>query len=169
MVEPESFNQLPNLKYLDISSNDLIQLSLTLPDFIEHLKISSNYLKSWPLTNFPKTLTHIELQDNKLTELFSTKWFSNNLKVLNVSNNLVDFLPHVEYLELEILDISFNAFSAVPQNLGIQASKLDTLIIDNNPIEIVDFVDPIYLRKLSMKNMPLLQELSSSALRNVGK
>lgn len=157
------------MKYLDISSNDLSQLSLTLPDFIQHLILSSNHLKSWPLNNFPKSLTLIEIQNNSLSELFSTKWFSNNLKVFNVSHNFIDFLPHVEYTELEILDLSFNAFTAVPHNLGIRAPKLDTLILDHNPIEIVDFVDPIYLRRLSMKNMSLLQDLSSSALRNVGK
>lgn len=130
--------------------------------------MSSNHLRSWPLVNFPKTLTHIEIQDNKLTELFSTKWFSNNLKVFNVSHNFIEFLPHVEYSALEILDLSFNAFTAVPQNLGAKASKLDTLILDHNPIETVDFVDPIYLRKLSMKNMSLLHELGAAALRNVG-
>lgn len=169
VIEAESFSQLTNLKYLDISSNDLHRLSLTLPDFIQHLILSSNHLKSWPLNNFPKSLTNIEIQNNKLTELFSTKWFSNNLQIFNVSHNFIDFLPHVEYSELEILDLSFNAFTAVPQNLGTKAPKLDTLILDHNPIEIVDFVDPIYLRKLSMKNMPFMKDLSGSALENVGK
>lgn len=89
--------------------------------------------------------------------------------MFNVSHNFIEFLPHVEYAELQILDLSFNAFTAVPQNLGAKAPKLDTLILDHNPIEIVDFVDPIYLRKLSLKNMSLLQDLSAAALRNVGK
>lgn len=88
--------------------------------------------------------------------------------MFNVSHNFIEFLPHVEYSALEILDLSFNAFTAVPQNLGAKASKLDTLILDHNPIETVDFVDPIYLRKLSMKNMSLLHELGAAALRNVG-
>lgn len=168
VIEADSFSQLVNLKYLDISNNDLNHLSLALPDYIQHLTVSSNNLRSWPLVNFPKTLTHIEIQDNKLTELFSTKWFSNNLKVFNVSHNFIEFLPHVDYVELLILDLSYNAFTAVPQNLGDKASKLDTLILDHNPIEIIDFVDPIYLRKLSMKNMSMLQDLSAGALRNVG-
>lgn len=169
MIEAESFSQLSVLKSLDISNNNLKHVALTLPDFIQHLTLSSNHLASWPLVNFPQTLTHLEIQDNKLSELFSTKWFSNNLKLFNVSHNFIEFLPHVEYLELEILDLSFNAFTAVPQNLGAKASKLDTLILDHNPIEIVDFVDPIYLRKLSMKNMSLLQEVSIASLRNVGE
>lgn len=169
VIETDSFSQLNYLKNLDISNNNLNKLSLALPNIIQHLKVSSNNLRSWPLINFPETLTHIEIQDNKLTELFSTKWFSNNLKLLNVSHNFIEFLPHVEYLELEILDLSFNAFTAVPQNLGAKASRLDTLILDHNPIEIVDFVDPIYLRKLSMKNMSLLQDLSAASLRNLGK
>ncbi|KAJ6617885.1 Leucine-rich alpha-2-glycoprotein, partial [Pseudolycoriella hygida] len=167
VVEDDTFTQLLNLKHLDISHNELKKLSLTLPDFIQHFVVSSNHLKSWPLVNFPKTLTHVEVQDNKLTELFSTKWFSNNLMMLNVSHNFIEFLPEVEYTELTILDLSFNAFTVVPKNLGEIASKLDTLILDHNPIERIDFEEPIYLRKLFMRNMPLLQEISAAALRNV--
>ncbi|XP_037047146.1 transforming growth factor beta activator LRRC32-like [Bradysia coprophila] len=167
VIEADSFTQLTKLKYLDISNNALNHLSLALPDVIEHLTLSSNHLNSWPLVNFPATLIHIEIQNNKLTELFSTKWFSNNLKSLNVSHNFIEFLPYVEYAQLEILDLSFNAFTTVPQNLGAKAPRLDTLILDHNPIEIVDFVDPIYLRKLSLKNMSLLQDVSAAALRNV--
>lgn len=140
-----------------------------LPNSLQHLKITSNHIKAWPLSNFPETLTHLEMQDNRLMELFSTKWFSNNLKLLNVSHNLIEFLPNVEYSELEILDLSFNSFSSVPQNLGAIASKLDTLILDHNPIEIVNFAEPIYLRKLSMRNMSLLRDLDGMALENVGE
>lgn len=168
VIEADSFTQLTKLKHLDISSNDLNHLALALPDFIERLTLSSNHLKSWPLVNFPATLIHLDIQDNKLSELFSTKWFTNNLETLNVSHNFIEFLPYVEYSQLKILDLSFNAFTTVPQNLAAKAPRLDTLILDHNPIEIIDFVDPIYLRRLSMRNMSLLQDISAAALRNVG-
>lgn len=56
------------------------------------------------------------------------------LKTLYLSGDGFYHFPEViasNYLDLEVLDISFNAISSLPENIG-NLAKLDTLIISNN-------------------------------------
>ncbi|KAG4076224.1 hypothetical protein HA402_014773 [Bradysia odoriphaga] len=174
-IKSDPFKQCKNLKSLSIANNSIHDLPkdfLKSTHLLRHLNLSHNSLSdidSGVLSHLT-SLRSIDLSYNKLKTLsVGIVDTLDNVEILNLEGNDIIFIqiPERRTLPLEILDLSFNAFTTVPQNLGAKAPRLDTLILDHNPIEIIDFVDPIYLRKLSLKNMSLLQDISAAALRNV--
>lgn len=55
---------------------------------------------------------------------------------------------------LKTLDLSFNEFTSVPLMLGKRSPILETLILDHNPIEVLEVKDSVRVHRLSMSNMP---------------
>jgi Leucine-rich repeat (LRR) protein len=62
------------------------------------------------------------------------------LQVLNVSSNMLMSFPKLEYSTLEVLDLSRNQLSAVPEGLmGLHMPALRRLTRDSNPMKEVRF------------------------------
>jgi Leucine-rich repeat (LRR) protein len=62
------------------------------------------------------------------------------LQVLNVSSNMLMSFPTLEYSALEVLDLSRNQLSAVPEGLmGLHTPALRWLSLDSNPMKEVRF------------------------------
>jgi Leucine-rich repeat (LRR) protein len=62
------------------------------------------------------------------------------LQVLNVSSNMLTSFPSMAYPALEVLDLSRNQLSAVPEGLmGFYTPALRSLTLDNNPMKVVRF------------------------------
>lgn len=57
----------------------------------------------------------------------------------------------------------------MPQNLNEKTPALETLILDGNRIENIEFVNPLKLDYLSISHMPTLKFIGSKAFRNIGK
>lgn len=55
---------------------------------------------------------------------------------------------------LKTLDISENEFTSIPENLGKRSPILETLILDHNPIEVLEIKDTVRVHRISMSNMP---------------
>jgi len=62
------------------------------------------------------------------------------LQVLNVSSNMLTSFPTLAYSALEVLDLSRNQLSAVPEGLmGFYMPALRSLTLDYNPMKEVRF------------------------------
>lgn len=171
-IERDSFNTLEKLRRLDLSNNQLQDLQLTLPDGLQYLDLSGNQLRTWPTQNLPLELLSLNVQNNRLHELFSGQqhWQPNKLVSLDASHNEIEALPSGgQFPELLTLDLSYNAFTTAPRQVALRAPLLDTLVLDANPIESIVFLEPVSLRRLSLSHMPLLRFIDNTSLHYVGE
>jgi len=95
------------------------------------------------------------------------------LQVLNVSSNMLTSFPTMAYSALEVLDLSRNQLSAVPDALmGFYAPALRSLTLDDNPMKEVRFPtagkeeqdgDFVNLTWVSVSHMSKLERLEAGA------
>lgn len=174
-IESEAFISLRQLHTLHLSNNMLNDLSLKLSDSVEHLAIASNDLQYWPIVGTSENLKTLELQNNRLVELFyashgkKTIEFT-SLVMMNVSNNRIENLPStLRYPALTLFDLSFNRFANVPQTLGSQAPNLDWLCMNGNPLEKIEFTQRTFVRKLEFSGLTTLTEFDASEFDRIGE
>lgn len=175
-IEHDAFLTMPELKVLDLSQNKISDVSLHLPETIEMFNISWNSLKYWPIVNIPKALRTLEVQHNQLIELFNAANTGNNwiyflnVTSLNASHNNIDaILPRLQFPQLKTLDLSYNRFTEMPQQLGQQAPMLDWLRMNGNLMQRIEFHQEVSLRKLDFSDMPLLKELDAIQFEALSK
>lgn len=173
-IENDAFGKLESLKILDLSANNLKDLSLDLPDGLEYLAIASNQLKYWPMANLPQNLTDLELQKNQLEEIFNiaskTKVEFASLQSFNISYNQIRQLPPgLYYPKLRVFDASFNKFSNIPQFLGAQAPDIEVLRFRGNPVERVDFATRMSAQVIDLSDSPLLISVDASQFNSLGR
>lgn len=174
-IENNAFHAINLLKMLDLSSNNLRDLSLELPETIEHISLARNRLKHWPMKNHPRNLQTIELQDNELTNIFNNIAANRNsidfpfLKFINISTNHISGLPSkLSYPNLEVFDASYNAFQNIPTYIGAQAPALKVLLLKGNPIKTIQFATKITAHILDLSELPLLNELDANVFNVIG-
>lgn len=165
-IDETAFSTLSNLKLLDLSSNDLKRIVIKLPDSIELLSMNNNKLIAWPLLNTPKNLTELELHQNNLEYIFPKDSEVQNLRILDVSNNLINFLPRTTFSQLEKLDLSYTLIDAVPQ-LNSIAPFLRDLILDGTQIEVIEFKEQTILASISLSHLPMLKKIDARAFDNL--
>jgi Leucine-rich repeat (LRR) protein len=96
------------------------------------------------------------------------------LQVLNVSSNMLMSFPTLEYSALEVLDLSSNQLSAVPEGLmGLRTPALRRLTLDSNPMKEVRFPTAgkeeqdgyffVNLTWVSVSHMSELEQLEAGA------
>lgn len=169
-IEHDAFTILHELRTLNLSNNILNDLTLKLPDSVEHLLIASNNLEYWPIVLHPQNLKWLELQNNRLIELFYATIGKNNVEFpnitsINVSHNNIETLPStLHYPSLKVIDLSFNRFIEMPQTLGRQAPNLDWLRMSGNPLQKIEFTQKMFARKMEFSELPQLTELDASQL-----
>lgn len=173
-IEHNAFYGLNALQVLDLSLNHLKDLALKLPDSVEHVLLASNQLEHWPMSNLPKNLQILELQENELTEIVSTAAAKNRiefstLKFINISRNHINSLPStLSYPVLEVLDASYNEFLTVPQYLGKQAPNLLALKLRGNPIKAIEFTTRMSAHIFDLSELPMLTEFDANVFNSIG-
>nr|XP_033330545.1 chaoptin-like isoform X1 [Megalopta genalis] len=119
----DTFTSTPDLKHLDLGNNLLVVLeSGTFQlSYLETLSLRDNKLETLKGQSFHglAMLQQLDLSGNQISQL-SEEQFRNlkNLRILNVSNNRLGSLPRDVFkgTKLEILDLSYNKFTAVPSS-----------------------------------------------------
>lgn len=101
--------------------------------------------------------------------LWPSKATVDRLQIVNASHNAIEQLPHSALPALVTLDLSNNYFTTVPPNLGKHAPALQSLVLDENPIETLHFTGRTVVKQLSLRHMPLLQTIGPAAFANIGK
>lgn len=82
-IEADAFTKLKALRVLKLTSNELRDLSLVLPDSVEDVNLGNNSLRLWPLKHVPSNLTRLDVHGNELSEIFPGHDAVHNLKVRN--------------------------------------------------------------------------------------
>ncbi|KAL1103240.1 hypothetical protein V6Z11_D05G425300 [Gossypium hirsutum] len=134
VIEFRMFSNLPNLKYLYLSYNNL---SLT-SNSTSTVNLTSLFLSSCNLSEFPqfftglKSLESLDLSCNKI-EGKIPQWMQEvgnvSLTYFNVSHNSLTEVEHFPWKNIESLDLSSNLISG---NLPIPASTINVFFISNN-------------------------------------
>lgn len=169
----EPFENLSNIKSLDISSNSIQELHRNFfCDFhkLSFLNLSSNQI--YNLTNFQFTSTRLSpiaikncvfsmsyliLTGNQLNFLpFS--FFSNfvNLKVLRLNRNSISFIENFVFSnlkQLDMLDLSENKIQNIQPELFDNLQNLRTLNLEKNSMKILPPEIMTNLKKLELLNL----------------
>lgn len=172
-LDQYAFSNLKSLKWLSLSSNNLDEIpsSVEMLAELRVLHLEGNVIEDIGDLAKKLKLEELYVQNNKLQNIDVN---AARLRVLNVSSNSVRFLPTLEYSALEVLDLSRNQLSAVPEVLtGLQTPALRWLRLDNNPMKQVRFPTAgkeeqdgelfVNLTWVSVSHMSELEQLEAGA------
>ena len=147
--------------HLDMIGNDICEIvQISALTNLQTLNLSNNYLTELP-HNFvpdsywPRELQELRISSNHITQLRCIAYAGRNLRVLDISNNLISVISDHEIAcleELEELDISNNPIIKLPNAL-FDLQKLRKLAIRGCPISTI---------RLTPNVLPALQELVRS-------
>jgi Leucine-rich repeat (LRR) protein len=164
----EPFENLQNIKSLDISSNSIQEMHRNFfCDFhkLSFLNLSSNQINnltnfqfaSSPIKNCVFSMSYLILTSNQLNFLpFS--FFSNfvNLKVLRLNKNSISFIENFVFSnlkQLDMLDLSENKIQSIQPELFDNLQNLRTLNLEKNSMKILPPELLANLKKLELLNL----------------
>jgi Leucine-rich repeat (LRR) protein len=164
----EPFDNLQNIKSLDISANGINELHRNFfCDFhkLSFLNVSSNQIynltnfqfSSTPIKNCVFSMSYLILTANQLNFLpFS--FFSNfvNLKVLRLNRNSISFIENFVFSnlkQLDMLDLSENKIQSIQPELFDNLQNLRTLNLEKNSMKILPPELLTNLKKLELLNL----------------
>lgn len=169
----EPFENLSNIKSLDISSNSIQELHRNFfCDFhklnflnlssnqiynLTNFQFSSSRLSPIPIKNCVFSMSYLILTGNQLNFLpFS--FFSNfvNLKVLRLNRNSISFIENFVFSnlkQLDMLDLSENKIQNIQPELFDNLQNLRTLNLEKNSMKILPPEIMTNLKKLELLNL----------------
>lgn len=169
----EPFENLSNIKFLDISANAIAELhrnffcdfhklnflNLTTNQIynLTNFQFSSSRLSPMPIKNCVFSMSHLILTGNQLNFLpFS--FFSNfvNLKVLRLNRNSISFIENFVFSnlkQLDMLDLSENKIQNIQPELFDNLQNLRTLNLEKNSMKILPPEILTNLKKLEILNL----------------
>ncbi|KAK0180673.1 hypothetical protein PV327_003032 [Microctonus hyperodae] len=163
-IEFHSFTNLHSLKSLMLHHNFIKILDINFPQLLKTLEVNHNNL-----TKFPSNLSvdFLIIDNNKISVMtVNNKNIYKQLKFLNISRNLLDSFINAEFSSLEVLDISYNKFSIIPESINaINFPKFNTLVISGNPISQLKFNAEIKLRSFVGCYLNLLTRINDDDLK----
>lgn len=160
----EKFKISKNLKSLEITLSNIKKLEKESFEGskLKHLNFSHNRIETLEKGLFPITLENIYLNNNKISTIQSG-WIDkfNNIKILDLSFNLIEFLPLENLNNLEHLNVQFNMIKNLDFFSKSNFDQLKTLILSNN--KIYDFPSHILI---NAKNLVKL-DFSMNLIENI--
>jgi len=177
-VDPNAFTSLKSLKWLSLASNNLEEVPSKVEMLAELrvLHLEGNAIKDLGESVKQPRLEEFYVQNNNL-ENFDVN--AARLRVLNVSSNMLTSFPTLMYSALEVLDLSRNQLSNVPEGLmGLNTPALRSLTLDHNPMREVRFPTAgkeeqdgdffVNLTWVSLSHMSELRQLEAGAFSALG-
>lgn len=132
----DAINDLPKLKFLDLSFNRLTALPGTLQlEAVHTLNLSNNKLEDMADLSNAKALSIFHIEHNQLEKLPQGLETLTNLSEIYAASNLLNELPTEikSFVSLKTLDVSDNKLKSVPGEL-VDCQKLKTLKLEGNPL-----------------------------------
>ncbi|XP_069702133.1 leucine-rich repeat and transmembrane domain-containing protein 1-like [Periplaneta americana] len=143
MVSNNDLDEVPRLRELSLSDNDIERLepeAFIRLEGLETIDLHNNKLEHLHRGLFQTNtnLTNLDLSNNNIEELKLDFTFNTELKILNLSRNMLTFdsLSDLSALSsLEILDISNNKIEILDEAIFIEMSSLSLLDMSGNPLD----------------------------------
>ncbi|XP_035789195.1 protein flightless-1-like isoform X2 [Anopheles albimanus] len=159
---PDEMGKLVKLEHLSMKSNQIEKLFGQLSELscLRSLNVRRNKIKSHAIPSdlFElEELTTLDLSYNRLKEVPEGLEKTKSLLVLNLSNNQIEAIPpslFINLTDLLFLDLSNNKLETLPPQTR-RLSNLQTLILNNNPLEL-----------FQLRQLPSLQNLVCLQMRN---
>jgi len=177
-VGPDAFTSLKSLKWLSLASNSLeeVPLKVEMVAELRVLHLEGNAIKELGDSVKQPKLEELYVQNNRL-QTFDVN--GARLRVLNVSSNMLTIFPTLTYSALEVLDLSRNQLSYIPEGLmGLYMPALRSLTLDHNPMTEVRFPTAgkeeqdgdlfVNLTWVSLSHMSELRQLEAGAFSGLG-
>lgn len=131
------FNELPKMKFFDISFNQLAYLPETLVlEPVHTLNLSNNKLCLLGEMSSAVNLSILHIEHNQLERLPEGLENIPHLLEIHASNNLLNSLPENidTFPTLKLLDVSENKLQNVPGSLS-KCQRMKTLKLEGNPLK----------------------------------
>lgn len=142
-IDDEAFQNLPNIQYISLSYNRLTTLNLEAFDQVGRL------------STLKIDVDHNEIQN--LTSNFTSSHSSSNIKSINLSHNNISYLESNYFdpirLSITLLDLSHNCLSNLTNFAFVDMTHLQTLILSNNLINLIQEEELKGLRNLQILDM----------------
>lgn len=153
---PISFQELYNVKYLDLSHNHLIDECLPLIASLKkvtRLKLNVNELSFIDAAVFQlRSLIELDLSSNHIDHIDASLNTMKKLQYLNLSENQLDALPLLGEMEsLQTLEVRNNRLEQLPFDLG-SVLNLQKLDISHNALHTLP-ASIVHLKSLVMIEM----------------
>ncbi|XP_013787518.2 chaoptin-like [Limulus polyphemus] len=151
IIRSDVINHLYKLNFLNLSSNQLLSLSVENLTQLIKLDLSHNPLPKFNdgLLYSLKSLRSLNLKNTNLSQLLCLPF--SRLNTLTLANNLLRNISGLAFRhlrQLRRLDISYNLIEEVPCHLWAHVVNLHSLDISHNPIEILGTVSFSGLERL---------------------
>lgn len=175
------YKPLPNLRELYLRRSSVTVFAVTLNKFAPNLVwlfLSGNQIESSEfLKDAPKTLKHLDLSDNKISEIRGS-WLPNTLSELNVAGNRIkelcaescesSWLSLSKLTDLKRLNASRNAIATVRADAFQDLESLTVLDLSGNEIHMLSDtlwnkprnMHQLYLAKNKLTAVPKLCQLT---------
>uniref|UniRef100_A0A8C5GBA9 Toll-like receptor 1 n=2 Tax=Gouania willdenowi TaxID=441366 RepID=A0A8C5GBA9_GOUWI len=143
----------------DLSHQNLTLVPADIPKDTQYLNLSHNFIQSLNGDEFAGLsklclleITHCGLQEVSPSVFIHTP----QLKVLNISNNMLSFIPELSLQELRVLDLDHNPYASYQLPASFQTlTKLDTLVLGSRVARTLDLHTFEPLRNLSLHHLVL--------------
>ncbi|XP_011864366.1 PREDICTED: toll-like receptor 8 [Vollenhovia emeryi] len=143
LIDLNFLDGTPALEYLNLSFNKFTTLSANPLVNMQHLKIlrvNNNQLHSLNFQNLPSSLLELHtennlintmsfqrssihtlnIQNNNISNIHNNLTLLEELKNLNISRNFLSDFPEIFLKSLEMLDVSFNDLTIIPESISVK-------------------------------------------------
>ncbi|CAK9797738.1 Slit homolog 3 protein [Anthophora quadrimaculata] len=189
-LSKEFSESLSKLQYLNLSFNKILSLedcNLTYLSSLKEIYLNNNLIVALNMQMLPKSLSklhfgynqiseipydlsHIEvlnIEYNKISEIHDNLT-SANLQHLNISGNMLSTFPNILFESLQILDISDNNLTRIPEAICVKNFPLIIqLTVSKNPIRNLVFHSELKLKSFIASYMSMLETIDKDTLANL--
>ena len=131
---PTGLYRIAKLNYLDLSNNNLSELSPKIGrfEYLKTLNLAHNQLKGLPFEfAYIRYVEILDLSHNLLDSIPEVLKYSKHLQTLNLSNNAISEVNLTTQVKLNNLDLSHNALSQLPKSFT-KLKLITDLNLSNN-------------------------------------
>nr|XP_012217554.1 PREDICTED: leucine-rich repeat-containing G-protein coupled receptor 5A-like [Linepithema humile] len=159
ILPADSLLYLQHLKILRINNNRLLSLDLqNLPLSLSELYAESNLINALSLQK--SSICILNIQENHISNVHKNLTLLNKLKSLNISGNFLSDFPDVSLKNIEMLDLSFNNLTIIPETVSLKNfPNLKIFHISGNHLKDIKIRSELKLERFEVNFVETIEEI----------